>query len=403
MRIALVSPYSWTYGGGVNGHVEELARELGTRHDVRILAPWDPPDRLTRLTHRAVPEHRAMPENLVSLGRSFSVSGNGSVTNLSWSAGGMVKLGRALAAEPFDVVHVHEPIAPWIGPHACSWPGAPVIGTFHAYSTNRFTNNLGNLAGVRRKLNQLHARIAVSEAAAWTGRRFFGGSYRVIPNGVDLAAPSQGPKPPSNELRVLFVGRPEERKGLPVLLRAFEALVEHVPARLAVIGADADELARYLPDPDVAGRIDALGRVSEADLWRRLHGADVLCAPSLTGESFGMILTEAFAAGTPVVASRIPGYSEVVTDGVDGVLVPPADAQALAEELQRLHHEPDRRELMGAEARRSAQRFAWSRVAGEVEEVYEEALAAPEPERPTARLAQRTGPVSDALNRQAAA
>ena len=304
-----------------------------------------------------------MPENLVPLGRSFALNGNGSVTNLAWSPAGMVKLRRALAAEPFDVVHVHEPIAPFIGPDTCSWQGAPVVGTFHAYSTNPITNHMGNVAGVRRKLNQLHARIAVSEAAAWTGRRWFGGEYTVIPNGVDLAAPPSEPKTSSAELRVLFVGRPEERKGLPILLRAFEALVEHVPARLTVIGADDEALARYLPDPETAGRIDALGRVPEEELWARLHSADVLCAPSLAGESFGMILTEAFAAGTPVVASRIAGYSDVVTDGVDGVLVPPADAQALAEELQRLHHEPERRERMGVEARRSAERYAWPRVA----------------------------------------
>jgi phosphatidyl-myo-inositol alpha-mannosyltransferase len=354
----------------VNGHVAELAAELSTRHDVRILAPWDPPDRITRLTHRGEPQEQRMPENFVPLGRSFSLSGNGSVTNLAWSPTGMVKLRRALASEPFDVVHVQEPVAPFIGPDACSWRGAPVVGTFHAYSTNAFTNNLGNLAGVRRKLNQLHARIAVSEAAAWTGRRWFGGQYTVIPNGVDLSAPPSEPKQPSAELRVLFVGRPEERKGLPVLLRAFEALVEHVPARLTVVGAGEEELARYLPDPETASRIDALGRVPEAELWRSLHAADVLCAPSLAGESFGMILTEAFAAGTPVVASRIAGYSGVVTDGVDGVLVPPADAQALAEELQRLHHEPERRARMGAEARKSAERYAWPRVASEVESVY---------------------------------
>src|SRR5215213_3847226 len=223
MRVALVSPYSWTYGGGVNGHVAELAEELGHRHDVRILAPWDPPDRITRLTHRGEPQEAPLPENLVPLGRSFALNGNGSVPNLAWSPTGMVKLRRALAAEPFDVVHVQEPIAPFIGPDACSWRGAPVIGTFHAYSTNPFTNNLGNLAGVRRKLNQLHARIAVSEAAAWTGRRWFGGEHRVIPNGVDVSAAPTTPKPPSDELQILFVGRSEERKGLPVLLSAFGA------------------------------------------------------------------------------------------------------------------------------------------------------------------------------------
>ena len=392
MRTALVTPYSWTYEGGVNRHVASLAGALADRgHEVSVLAPWDPADRLARLTHPTEPVDRPMPDYLVPLGRTIGIRGNGAISNLGGSPSAIIRLRRALASGSYDVVHVHEPIAPLLGPDACSWRGAPVVGTFHAYSTNRITNNLGNLAGVRRKLNQLHARIAVSEAAAWTGKRWFGGDYTVIPNGVDLAAPPSGPKPPADELRVLFVGRPEERKGLPVLLRAFEALVEHVPARLAVIGADDEELSRYLPDPAVAGHIEPLGRVSGTELWRRLHEADVLCAPSLAGESFGMILTEAFAAGTPVVASRIAGYSDVVTDGVDGVLVPPADAQALGEELQRMYLEPERRRGMGEAARRSSERFAWPRVAEQVEEVYERALDAPAPATASERIVREAG------------
>jgi phosphatidylinositol alpha-mannosyltransferase len=392
MRTALVTPYSWTYEGGVNRHVESLAEMLAERgHEVSVLAPWDPPDRVSRLTHQAEPAQRPMPDYLIPLGRTIGVHGNGAVSNLGGSPSALVRMRRALAASSYDVVHVHEPIAPLIGPDVCSWRGAPVVGTFHAYSTNPVTNNLGNLAGIRRKLNQLHARIAVSEAAAWTGQRWFGGDYTVIPNGVDLGAPPRGPKPPSDKLRVLFVGRPEERKGLPVLLRAFEALVEHVPARLAVIGADAEELSRYLPDPAAAAYIEPLGRVSGGELWRRLHEADVLCAPSLAGESFGMILTEAFAAGTPVVASRIAGYSDVVDDGVDGVLVPAADAQALAEELQRMYLEPERRERMGRAARRSSERFAWPHVAEQVEQVYEQALEAPAASGVAERVAREAG------------
>jgi phosphatidyl-myo-inositol alpha-mannosyltransferase len=405
MRTALVTPYSWTYEGGVNRHVESLAEMLAERgHEVSVLAPWDPPDRVSRLTHQAEPVERPMPDYLIPLGRTIGVHGNGAVSNLGGSPRALVRMRRALAAGSYDIVHVHEPIAPLIGPDACSWRGAPVVGTFHAYSTNPVTNNLGNLAGIRRKLNQLHARIAVSEAAAWTGRRWFGGDYTVIPNGVDVATPPSVPKSVSDELRVLFVGRTEERKGLPVLLRAFEALVEHVPARLTVIGADADELSRYLPDPAAARYIEPLGRVSGGELWRRLHEADVLCAPSLAGESFGMIITEAFAAGTPVVASRIAGYSDVVTDGEDGVLVPPADAQALGEELQRMYLEPERRLRMGEAARRSSERFAWPRVAEQVEEVYEEALDAEAPSGALDRITREAGltPIAGGPRRPAA-
>jgi len=206
---------------------------------------------------------------------------------------------------------------------------------------------------------QTQLRLAVSEAAAWTGRRWFGGRYEIVPNGVDVDAAPSGPKPASDGLRVLFVGRPEERKGLPILLTAFGALIEHVPCRLTVIGAEREDVRRYLADRETMRWIDVRGRVAGADLWTALHEADLLCAPSLSGESFGMVLTEAFAAGTPALASAIAGYSDVVTDGVDGILVPPGDPQRLAEELQQAHHEPERLAAMGEAARRSAERYAW--------------------------------------------
>ena len=152
-----------------------------------------------------------------------------------------------------------------------------------------------------------------------------------------------------------------------------------MPCRLTVIGAEREEVLRYLADPELLRSIDIRGRVSGEELWAELHAADVLCAPSLSGESFGMVLTEAFAAGTPVIASAIAGYSDVVSDGVDGLLVPPGDPQRLAEELQRVHHEPERLQAMGEAARRSAQRYAWPRVADQVTEVYERAIEAPEP------------------------
>ena len=392
MRIALVTPYSWTYRGGVNAHVESLAEQfLGRGHEVRVLAPWDPPDRVSRWLHRAPAEDRARPDYLVPLGRTVGFSANGSISPLCAFPEGMARMRGELREGGYDVVHVHEPVVPYIGWDASAWRHAPVVGTFHAYSTKWMPNQIANVLGARRRFNHLHARIAVSEAAAWTGRRFFGGDYRIIPNGVDLDGAPTGPKPESDELRIVFVGRPEERKGLPVLISAFSALVQHVPARLVLVGTDAEEIEPYLADPEVAEFVDARGRVPRAELWRALHEADVLSAPSLGGESFGMVLTEAFAAGTPVIASNIGGYRDVVSDGEDGVLVPPADPQRLAEELQTMYLEPERRREMGERARRNAARYAWPRVVDEVTEVYEQAIEVPAPSGAAERIVKEAG------------
>ncbi|HWW67230.1 MAG TPA: glycosyltransferase [Solirubrobacterales bacterium] len=377
----------------MNRHVEALAEEfLGRGHHVRVLAPFDPPGRLSRMTHRAHAEPREAPDYFIPLGRSIGIASNGAISNLApFPAGGVVAPRREVRQGDFDVIHVHEPVVPLVGWNATLGARTPVVGTFHAYSTKALPNHIASALGARRVFNRLSARIAVSEAAAWTGRRWYGGNYEIVPNGVDLEGTPSGPKPVAGELRVLFVGRPEERKGLPVLLTAFGALVEHVPCRLTVIGAEREDVLRYLADPELMRWIDVPGRVSGEALWRSLHAADVLCAPSLSGESFGMVLTEAFAAGTPVIASAIAGYSDVVTDGVDGVLVPPADPQRLAEELQRVHHEPERLREMGEAARRSAQRYAWPRVADRVTEVYERAIEMPEPAGAAQRAARWAG------------
>src|SRR5437764_1338762 len=241
-------------------------------------------------------------------------------------------------------------------------------------------------------MNRLHVRIAVSEAAAWTARRFYGGRYQVIPNGVhlpEIAAtpvdPQEGrghehPRPPDpqRELRILFIGLAVDRKGLPVLLRAFEALREHAPATLTLVGPRPEDVAHMmLDDHDVR----ALGMVSDQRKLEELARADVLCAPSLGGESFGMVLTEAFASATPVLASDIPGYRDVVSDGVDGELVPAGDALALAESLRRLALDPARRERMAGAARERAERFAWPHVAHEVHDCYERAISLADPAR----------------------
>jgi len=377
----------------VNRHVEALAEEFLRRgHDVRVLAPVDPPGRVSRALHRAPAERRELPDYLTPLGRTMGFGANGSVSNLApFPAGGVVAPRRLVRSGEFDVIHVHEPMVPLVGWNATLGARDPLVGTFHAYSTKGLPNHIANGLGARRVFNRLSARIAVSEAAAWTGRRWYGGEYTIIPNGVDTEAAPSGPKPVGDDLRILFVGRPEERKGLPILLTAFNALVEHVPCRLTVIGSEEEDVLRYVADPDLMRSIDVRGRASREDLWKELHDADLLCAPSLSGESFGMVLTEAFAAGTPVIASAIAGYSDVVSDGVDGLLVPPGDPQRLAEELQRAHFEPERLQEMGAAARRSAQRYAWPRIADQVTGVYERAIEVPKPVTAGERMAHWTG------------
>ncbi|HEX3391069.1 MAG TPA: lysylphosphatidylglycerol synthase domain-containing protein [Solirubrobacteraceae bacterium] len=422
MRIALVSPYSWTYPGGVTRHIEALSAELVAQgHETRILAPFDPDDALSRRAHRgARPQRLDPPENFVSLGRTFGVPANGAVSNLTGLPQAILALRRELRDGGYDVAHIHEPIVPMIGWDALMSSGElPLVGTFHTYSTNRLTNNLGALVfDGRRRMNRLHARIAVSEAAAWTARRFYGGHYRIVPNGVLLGGgsatgearggvraqggvfDSQGgvfdsqaslfsaDEDTSRPLRILFVGQAVERKGLPVLLSAFEALREHVPATLTLVGASTAEVAPMLLDDR---GVRALGKVSEQEKERELERADVLCAPSLRGESFGMVLTEAFAASTPVVASDIPGYRDVLRDGRDGVLVAAGDALALAEALRALALDPQRRAAMASSARERAERFSWSHVAEEVLDVYGEAIAVGAPATRLARAAVRHG------------
>jgi phosphatidyl-myo-inositol alpha-mannosyltransferase len=367
--------------------------ELAARgHEVRLLAPYDPDDRLARVLHRgASPERRPLPDFLIPLGRTFGLPMNGAVSNLSGFPQAIATLGKELRHGRYDVVHVHEPNAPVVSWYAAADASRqPTVATFHAYSTTWPSNTFAaNVAGMRRIYSKLAARIAVSEAAEWTARRFYGGRYRIVPNGVDAAAALPDPARPRQRLEILFVGRAEGRKGLPVLLRAFEALrAAGVEARLTVAGATELEVAPLLLDSE---GVEVAGRVSEEDKWRLLGRADLLCAPSLGGESFGMVLTEAFASGTPVVASDIVGYRDVVRDRRDGLLVPAGDAVELGEALRALALDPDRRARMADSARERAERFQWPQVAREVTEVYEYAVSHPQPRSRMARAAARVG------------
>jgi phosphatidyl-myo-inositol alpha-mannosyltransferase len=331
-----------------------------------------------------------VPDYLIPLGRTLGLPMNGAVSNLSWFPEAIATLGKELRSGRYDVVHVHEPNAFAVSPFAVEAARTATVGTFHTYSTSWLANSFAaNVAGFRRIYNKLSARIAVSEAAEWTARRFYGGSYRIVPNGVDLAAARPDGSRPNGRLEILFVGRAEGRKGLPVLLRAFEALRgAGVDAHLTIAGATEIEVAPLLLDTE---GVEVAGRVTEEEKWRLLGRADLLCAPSLGGESFGMVLTEAFASSTPVVASRIAGYRDVVRSRQDGLLVPAGDGVELGEALRDLALDPERRMCMARSARERAERFSWPQITREVTEVYEEALAQPRPEGRGARIAARVG------------
>src|SRR3954453_24006552 len=210
MRVALVSPYSWTYPGGVTRHIEALAAELDRAgHDIRVLAPFDEDRRRTAVLHRgARPQARSVPEYLVPVGGTIGWAFNGAVSNLAGTPSTIATLRRELRAGAFDVVHVHEPVAPVVGWDVLSSADAPLVGTFHCYSESVPPHKVAALLGARRKLNHLSVRIAVSEVAAWTGRRFYGGRYRVIPNGVALlegGVPAPRVRAPGEPLKITFV------------------------------------------------------------------------------------------------------------------------------------------------------------------------------------------------------
>jgi phosphatidylinositol alpha-mannosyltransferase len=293
VRIALVSPYSWTYPGGVTRHIEALACELSAGgHEARILAPFDPDDALSRRLHRgARPQPREVGEEFVSLGRTVGLPANGAVSNMAITPQAVRAMRQELRHGGYDVAHIHEPVVPLVSWDALTSLGElPLVGTFHTFSENVLTNGTAAIPlGGRRRMNRLHARIAVSEAAAWTARRFYGGRYRIVPNGVHLPPSDQlayeptgtdlrdaETHPPQRQLRILFIGQAVERKGLPILLRAFEALRDQIPATLTLVGASPEEVAHMMLDDR---GVQALGKVSEERKLAELARAEVLCAP----------------------------------------------------------------------------------------------------------------------------
>jgi phosphatidyl-myo-inositol alpha-mannosyltransferase len=367
MKVGIVVPYSWSFWGGVPEHADHQARaleKLGV--DTRTVIGHDPPGRLTKYLHPREGRHEPPPAHVIPVGRSVIVPANGALPNIVLSPSAIFRIKRVLERERFDVLHVHEPMTPAIGVAALSFARVPLVATFHASGELAWMKLATPVWGFLAE--RLDHRIAVSPDAATTVQKYLPGEYEVIPNGVAMPEVAD---PGERENRIVFVGRHEPRKGLQVLLRAWPEIRRQTGARLRVVGADPLQVRLLLTRHRIPDEgIDALGFVSERERTDELLKAKAFVAPSLGGESFGMVLTEAFACATPVVASDIPGYRDVMT-AETGVLVPPDDPRGLARAIVGLIADEPRRLQLGAGARRRVRAYSWDDIGRRLLAIYE--------------------------------
>jgi phosphatidylinositol alpha-mannosyltransferase len=371
VKIGIVVPFSWSFWGAVVEHAESQAaalEELG--HDVRLLMGNDPPGQFTRALHPRVGRHGDPPANVIPVGRSVIVPANGSLPNIVLSPRAYFRLHRALERERFDVLHLHEPMTPAICTATLVLARCPLVATFHASGDLGWMKYGKPVWGFL--IDRIDYRIAVSERASSSQARWLPGEYDVIPNGV--LVPDEAPAR-EREHRIVFAGRQEPRKGLQVLLRAWPEIRRRTGLRLTVAGADplaVRLLLTRLGVPDEG--IDVVGFLSQDELTKTLLGAKALVAPSLGQESFGMVLTRAFACALPVVASDIPGYREVL-DPSASVAVPPGEPAALVEAVAALVDDEPRRVALGEAARALAvELYAWPEIARRLERIYERVI-----------------------------
>ena len=348
----MISPYSLTIPGGVQGQALGLARELRLLgHEVRVLGPCDGPPPDTGVT---------------PLGESLPVGTNGSIAPIAPDVPAQLRTIRALRDEGFDVLHLHEPFCPGPTQTALFFKTAPIVATFHAAGADANYRRFGPL--IRRAANRIDVRCAVSEDAQQLAAHAFSGGFELLFNGVEVPRYREGPTVPTSGPTVLFVGRHEERKGLSVLLEAMAGLDDDTRLWIASDGPETAELQRRVAgDP----RIEWLGWISEREKAERMRGADVFCAPSLHGESFGVVLLEAMAADTAVVASSLPGYANVARGGEDALLVPPGDAPALAAAIRQALTDPATRARLVASGAARADEFSMAHLARTYAELYE--------------------------------
>lgn len=356
MRVGLICPYSLTLPGGVQGQVLGLGRslrDLGV--DARILGPCDGPP----------PDPAVTP-----LGNSVPAASNGSMAAIAPDPAAALRTIRALRDEDFDVVHLHEPLAPGPTLTALVFSDGPMVGTFHRAGESAWIRSFKPIA--RWAIGRLTVRAAVSEEARSTAAKSFAGFYELVWNGIDVGQYQRAEPWPVEGPTVMFIGRHEPRKGLTVLLEAMQQMEPDVHLWVASQGPETERLKRETAgDP----RIEWIGMISEQEKLRRIRGAQVLCAPSLHGESFGVVLLEGMAAGTPVVASDLVGYRSVARPGRDALLTPPGDASALAGALRAaLAGGPDVLDMVASGLVRASE-FSLDSLAARYVQIYEQALA----------------------------
>ncbi|HEX6942268.1 MAG TPA: glycosyltransferase family 4 protein [Gemmatimonadaceae bacterium] len=367
LRIVQVCPYSWDVPGGVQVHVRELSahlRQLG--HDVRVLAPGRQPGER---------------DDAMIVGRAVPVRGNGSVARISFGPLVGAVVSRALREANPDIIHVHEPLVPSASMHAVLNANAPVVATFHSnVGPQRVSSLWFKLAApmVRPVWNRLARRIAVSEAARHSvASRMGDGDLVIVPNGVDVERfASARPATLAPGRHLLFVGRLEERKGFPVAVAAFAQLARvYEDLRLLVIGDGSERDAVDTLDPSVRSRVEMLGRVDDERLASYLKAAALYLGPATGGESFGIVLAEAMAAGLPIVASDIDGYRDVARDGLEALLVPPGDVDALVAAVREVLDDRRLADSLGAAGARRAREFDWDSVTARLVDIYRGVLA----------------------------
>ncbi|MBI4171164.1 MAG: glycosyltransferase family 4 protein [Actinobacteria bacterium] len=373
MKVGIVVPFSWSFWGAVVEHAELQAaalRALGA--DVRLIMGNDPPGQFTRVLHPRVGRHGLAPPEVIPVGRSVIVPANGSLPNIVLSPRTFLRMRRVFAEERFDILHLHEPMTPVICVATLALGPAPMVATWHASGELGWMRPATPIWGFLA--DRIDHRIAVSEQARVSAARWLPGEYEVIPNGVLIPDDAD---PGGREHRVVFAGRQEPRKGLQVLLRAWPAIRRRTGARLRVVGADPLAVRLLLTRLRLRDEgIDILGFLSQEDLTAELLAAKALIAPSLGGESFGMVLTRAFACATPVVASDITGYRDVMTPET-AVALPPGDPDALADAVASLLADEPRRVALGTAARELAcAQYAWRDIARRLLAIYETVLAA---------------------------